>query len=116
METKTNAIGKGTRNFPLNAITEEMELLGKLAFQMGKKSQNALIKELYVLGLKQVAPEAAAQIERMRAERMRRIGSFGLFLLAAFQIFAHSMDIKRTPIRSSRTVSVRVVRRNEVAA
>lgn len=113
--SRTNAIGTGTCNLPVNVPVDERAFWGKLATEAGAKSVGELHRIMWLLGLQQAFPGKA---EELREIRRRYYGAVMMFLfcgaLAASWV-NHNGDIKRR-VASRRARTVRVSRGGRVGA
>ena len=67
----THRIGRGTVNVPINLLTEERAMLGKLAI-FKDSSLGGFIRHLTIEGLRREFPEHAARIAALRREHRSR--------------------------------------------
>jgi hypothetical protein len=113
----THALGRGTRNLPVNFKSEELQILGRLAFQTTQRDPSKPrvsigdeIRRLVLLGLERDNPEVALRVREIR-NRCASTTLAALLLASVFPWFGLT-DVDSAARRSSSTVGIRLTVRN----
>jgi hypothetical protein len=106
----TNPIGSGTCNVPVNMLTDERSIIGRLAFERGI-SQGEYLRRVIRRGIALSDPISAKRMAQLR--RARHV--IGLALLAAGLLFVGSSVTMRRPARIVRVSQHQPARRIESA-
>ncbi len=101
----TNPIGTGTRNLSVNVPTDELDVLRKLAAEVGVSFAN-LLRGLILKGAAEVSPDRARELQEIRR---RYYGAAFLFIIC-FSVASSWVYGDDDSMRRARTMRVRTVR------
>lgn len=95
--SKTNPLGPGTCNLPINMPIAERAILGKAAFKRGE-SMGSLCRTLIVAGLEKISPEDAAKVKDIIRKSK---GGLSFLLVIGFCIATFDGSARIAPRRNN---------------